>query len=370
MPVQRQQGIAPVTLVFVHLGTSVPPILNVSAHHALTYYPSATLALITDTPEMHRGFPGKVIKYSRDSHDAWLGQLEKRFPEKALDTGGYWIKTLERLFALSAVQELNISGPILQIESDVFCAATPEIVGALAIRYSTPALPRLSEHLACPSIIFFPDESSLQLTLHGLRGLAEMRSGWFTDMELLSEAVIGGLMEELPTTPENALETQGRNSQDIYFGSSRRVIFDALAIGQYLFGQNPFHTEGRRVSGHIWPDFPDDIQEWRWRIATGDPATLVADTTSGPIEIANVHVHAKIDPGSLGPSASSAWSKAIAEANGTQFRTDGNEPFLGLQRSPAPPIARLRSWKSEGWPRIRASLRYRLRQVFPPSSGC
>lgn len=352
------------TLVFVHLGPAVPPILNVSAGHAQTFYPSATVALITDSPQLHQEFPGEIIKYSRRAEDAWLDRLERRFPEKALDTGGYWIKTLERLFALSSIRELKRSGPILQIESDVFCAVTPGVVESLAHQYSVPALPRLSEHLACPSLIYFPNEIALRLALENLRKLAEQRSGWFTDMELLSEAIATGLMDELPTTPETALEVRHSQVQPEMSAPTRRVIFDALAIGQYLFGQDPFHTGGQRISGHLWPDFQQDIQEWHWCIAEGSPAVLVAETGKGPVEVANVHMHAKIDPGSLGPPASSVWNRAVAEANGTVGRSIGTEAYLGLHRSPAPTLTRLRAWKAEGWPRVRASLRYRASCLF------
>jgi len=357
------------TLVFVHLGTAVSPILNVSAGHAHTFNPSATIALITDAPELHKGFPGEVIRYSRLPEDAWLDRLERRFPEKALDTGGYWIKTIERLFALSSVRELSQSGPIVQVESDVFCAVTPSVVESLAHRYSIPALPRLSEHLACPSLIYFPDVSSLQLALEKLRALAERKSGWFTDMELLSDAITAGFVDELPTTPDMALEVTNSQVQPEVPVPTRRVIFDALAIGQYLFGQDPFHTGGQRISGHLWPDFREEIQAWNWCIAEGDPAMLVAETRNGPVEIANVHMHAKLDPGSLGPPASIVWSKAMAEANGEQPRTVGDEPYLGVQRSPAPPLVRLLSWRSEGWHRIIASIRYRLGRVASMARG-
>lgn len=347
------------TLVFVHLGTAVSPILNVSAGHAHTFNPSATIALITDASELHKGFPGEVIRYSRLPEDAWLDRLERRFPEKALDTGGYWIKTIERLFALSTIRELHTTGPIMQVESDVFCATTPEIVKGLARRYAVPALPRLSVHLACPSLIYFPDEPSLQLVLHQLRGLAERRSGWFTDMELLSQAIARGFMDELPTTPEDALDVAITGPSGEVHDATRRVIFDALAIGQYLFGQDPFHTSGRRISGHLWPDFPRDIREWHWDFTPDSPAMLTAETPRGRVEIANIHLHAKIDPGALGPPPSKIWTTAIDEANGTSPRSTGAETYLGITRQSAPAIVRIRSWRTYGWLRVRASMKYR-----------
>lgn len=349
-------------LAFVHLGQEPPALLAKVAEYALAHLPTAEAVLITDHPEGTGLFPGQVQQYSRSVEDAWLSDLERRFPEKRLDSGGYWIKTLERLFALDVAARLRPHTPIIHIESDVYSCVNEQVLSALTSHFSKPALPRLTEGLACPSIVFAPSGDALQEFIGYLREKASSKATWFTDMELLSEAIDLGHASELPTLPERALEL----ATDPQGNAEGAVIFDALALGQYLFGQDPFHTDGVRLSGHIWPTFTESIREWTWGWEASPPtptAQIAIETTTQRVRVANIHLHAKLDPGLLQVPINSRWKTAVCEANGELPRTPDESPYLGIQRSPAPLWARLRAWRGAPPSRLRAAYRYRASRV-------
>lgn len=348
------------TFVFVHLGPNPAPLTSSMADHAMACLPGSRAVLVTDRPTRWANFPGVILAYKRSGLEAWLEAVERRFPEKRLASGGYWIKTLERLFALDRVLSLGELGPIIHVESDVLSLIDQETLSLMQEAFARPAVPRLGEKFSCASTIFFPCRDSLGAALEDLRSLAGSQRSWFTDMELLSQATYSGFLEELPTAPHRGLLTRGTGDAS---GEEPRVIFDALALGQYLFGQDPFHTGGFRISGHRWPDFPEDLGTWKWSIEQAGAAAprLMAQTPEARVRIASVHLHSKVDPGPLQMPAGPLWQLALDEANGVRVRTRHPVKSVHTAYTRAPALARLMAWRHDGLPRVRESLRYRMR---------
>lgn len=354
-----------VSVVYVHLGGNPSPIMLRMANYARQGSGVSQVLLITDHPRDWHDFPGEVVSYRRSSDDRWLNDLERRYPDKRLDSGGYWIHTLERLVALDRLRETHTDHPAVHLEGDVFATISRAVAGTLSKAYPKVAYPRVSSDMACASFVYIPSHAALESFVLGIRALAARRSHWFNDMELLSDALKFDLTASLPTDPNEALRLTDTSTNLAGRGGAQGVIFDGMAIGQYLFGQDPFHTNGVRHSGYIRGDFGHDLGSWSWLVesATKTDTVLVCQTKSEKAMVANIHLHAKVDPGPLCSPVSGLWRIAMDEANGVAPRRSHNEEYLGFQRRPAPIWARLASWKAEGWPRIEQSVAFRLSRL-------
>lgn len=355
-------------LIFVHIGTGRAPLLLSMATDAACRLPKCQVVLVTDDCRRWVDFPGMVIQYTRGADEEWLSSLVRRYPEKGLEHEGYWIRTLERLFALRTAIENFPESEFVHIESDVFSLIDSDVLDALRSTHSRPAAPRLSPGLVCPSIIYIPTAQSGQQFLARLSTYMRTTKLWHSDMELLDVASKRGWLEELPTTPIQAAAQQisSELSDDRSRSARRLAIFDALAIGQYLFGQDPFHTAGLRKPGHIWPDFPGRIAEWAWAVSPPNQdgnVTILVDDGALVAQVANVHLQSKFDPGLLISPVPETWVAAIQEANGViastpQFIDPGN-----YSRKAAPLWARIAMYRHQPLRRAASSLRYRGSRV-------
>jgi hypothetical protein len=186
------------------------------------------------------------------------------------------------------------------------------------------------------SILFAPSSNKL---VHDLNQLAEiLESGvqtehdFITDMQLLGSGLNAGILGELPTLPQHAWSLPSG-------ADSHKVIFDGLAYGQYLFGQDPLHSGGMRVSGHRNEHFPFDPSGVHWESSDklGLLPVLQFLWQGTTYELANVHVHSK-ECVSSPDGKSDRWNRVFAEANEAMPRMSEG-PFTDEIHSQTIPFA-------------------------------
>ena len=103
-------------IVFVHLGDNPSPTLIPFAKFALKNNPGSEMFLITDSKHHWQDFPGRVIVY-RKRNRASIKHLVQRSRYNEKIAGGYWVKTYERIFALSNLyRNIDPNLPIIHIE--------------------------------------------------------------------------------------------------------------------------------------------------------------------------------------------------------------------------------------------------------------
>ena len=134
-------------------------------------------------------------------------------------------------------------------------------------------------------------------------------------MNLLGIGLNSDLLHELPTRLADGWDLAFAGSAN----NQQKIIFDGLAIGQYLLGQDPYHTDGYAIAGHINEYFGDQIDMWNWSISSTHPDQrpyLFAINDEVAYRIANIHVHSKILVPPL-EKDDQMWKAIIATANGT-----------------------------------------------------
>lgn len=293
-------------IVFVHLGKNPSPTLIPYAVYAAKNNPNAKLFLITDDNSRWSSFPGQVIE-SKKRKKAEIKHLIKgsRYADKI--AGGYWIRTYERLFSLEVLNGIiDPTLEIIHIESDVLLQDVEILNRALDIEILHEiAVPRMSKDLGIASILYSKNISNLILGLGKLRKLSQEFPELCTDdMKLLGLALNKGKISELPTWP-----TSGEKRKQ-YF------LFDGAAIGQYLFGRDPIHTDNVRISGYENPEFPIKPSRLHWKLVDG---SVMAEREDVKYYFANLHVHSK-EVVKLPREDSKKWGKIISEANNERAR--------------------------------------------------
>ena len=304
-------------MVFVHLGQGAPPTLEAFSKLPRIDNSNLRRVLITDRLSTQLKFDGEVIIWKEISQASNALLKKRRYYLKLAD--GYWLNTFERIFALRALANLQASAsvPIIHLESDVMPLFNLTDIDFLSRNFLDVAIPRFSERRGIGSFMFSPNIQKLTSTLDKLEALAIENYEWLeNDMELLGLALNKGLMMELPSHPSDY------EARTYTLQKNHKVLFDGAALGQYLFGQDPFHQSGLRVSGFKNPSYflRAKINSMFWQIELNQEETnLIVDFDKVRYKVANIHIHSKevLPPLSV---SSKRWKRAIDEANGNVLR--------------------------------------------------
>jgi len=345
---------AEVSIVYVHLGLNPSPTLNSFAAIAQSQLPDSKIFLITDYPDNWKHFPGKVVAYDKSLRTKEFRNFVNKNLELEDIAGGYWLFTLERLFALQVLGE-SIKNPIIHFESDVFPILSPDVLDILAVKIDGVAVPRLSRERGIASIMYAKSATELQKVLERFLVMLNSNIKVTGDMDLLGLALNTGIVDELPTLPKNAWR--------IYrHGSARDIVFDGAALGQYLFGQDPIHTNDVRISGFQNSDFEVQLSKCLWRV---DHKPVVGDELSFEIDgktiyPVNLHIHSKeIIP--ILDFRNTRWIQAINEANRETSRISSETILNTIHTQPLKLSSRLRVARKHGF--IQSGIRF-LRKRF------
>lgn len=234
---------------------------------------------------------------------------------------GYWRKVFLRF--LSIRNFLNASpstGSALHLESDVSSFVTPTIVEQFLTGCSGAFVPMHDEGSACPSIILGATSRDLADAMDVVVQAIGTRPGQ-SDMTILGQAANDGLIATLPTRVRDSLQNidvmpwQADGSSGP--GRQARVIYDAAAVGQFLFGLDPRNNSGVLVPGYRETRGGVDPGTWTdWHLVScTDGVTRVAVTDGDELAVlALLHVHAKTTVER--PAAGShAWAQCLSIAN-------------------------------------------------------
>jgi hypothetical protein len=294
----------PLAIVFVHLGINPSPTLIPAANYAQVTHPDSKSILITDNPKRWEKFPGLVIGIDRKNLNHGKHITQRAGYTKKI-AGGYWINTYERLFALKELNgHIDENSMVVHIESDVMLQEVHFFFKALEkLSFTEIAVPRMNDELGIASILISKNVRNLLIGLKKLENLAKSNPNICTsDMKLLGLALNREVISELPSLPEKLSDNEERKNH---------YLFDAAAIGQYLFGRDPIHSENLRISGYENPDFPIKLSLLNWKIQGN---SIYAEYKKSNYYFANLHIHSKeiLSPPKNDPKR---WSRVLMEAN-------------------------------------------------------
>lgn len=313
-----------VAIIFVHLGTNPAPTLVHAAKFATTYNPNAQLYLITDYPYIHESFPGQILEYSHSMRDPKFTKFVRKNKDLQNISGGYWLYTTERLFALKwATTSLNPRTTILHFESDVLSFMQSKDVQFLKETFRKTAIPSIGSDLGIASTLFSPNMNSLYENIEELLEIFLNSKSRLNDMQLLGLGLKQGILEELPSVPNKG----------------HQFLFDGAAIGQYILGLDPIHADGMYLSGFQEPDFPVKLSEFQYQFE-GNIPTITLHYEGKKHKLLTLHNHSKRLLGL--PIEDETWSVLLSEANGLAERQSVPAPQLHIHDKKVRLIDRIR----------------------------
>ena len=153
---------------------------------------------------------------------------------------------------------------------------------------------------------------------------------------LIDDTVSGEeVMDDLESSGEQKKTKKSKN------------IYDGAALGQYLFGQDPLHTGGHKITGYRNPDFDFNFDNCHFDLradSQGKLNDLYLITSRDTFRVANLHLHSKtlID---IPSRAIEEWNEILMSANsGIQLFSDEliEDRIHSLKISPMSKVRRAR----------------------------
>lgn len=337
-------------IVFVHIGENPSSTLIQAANIAKGAFSDADLILITDRAHEYKSFPGQCIQYDSVLVSQYLNSFIKRNKELRKLAGGYWLNTIVRIFALYQAAQINLDEELLHLESDVYLYASRTDFAAHSFSKLKVSYPRLDSSRGIASIFYSPNAEVLKKFLDEFALIINANKVTKNDMDYLGVLLNKGVAVELPSHPGKLINKNGEN-----------LIFDGAALGQYLLGVDPIHTNGRVISGYQNSGYPYDISTFRWSVT--ESGKLKFEFENIEYQLANLHAHSKevLEP----PSRNSTrWSQIISEANlelpRTHIARDANGFHLKLPST----LDRLRIARKKGLVKqLSRYLKQRMRNI-------
>lgn len=268
--------------VYVHLGTNPAPTLVSMAIGASKCMEEVSLVLVTDHAEKFTDFPGEIMEYSNLFRPKQFQVFMKNNKELEGISGGYWLYTLERFFALKQIAEtLPKEIPVLHFESDVYSFLNGQDISELSNFYQGVAVPRIDQNTGIASIMFAPNQEKLTNCMTELLSVLSENPSIKSDMALLGRALNLGIIEELWSRPGTLL----RENQP-------KIILDGAELGQYFFGADPLHTGGKLQTGFIGNGTELKFDEMKFSLE-GTPKSLYVEYLNEKTKVGCIHNHAK-----------------------------------------------------------------------------
>lgn len=300
------------TLVFVHLGPTLPKHLLHNLHGMYEMRPNQEIVLIHDN-ELSTGQKRKIPHGVRTFLYKREDDVVRALADHAYNRNfrnGFWQISLIRIFALLQFQLLTGTKGVIHIESDV--VLFKNFPWEKFENLQDLAWLQFNENRDVAAILFCPNLSSATWLREKILG-AILKNNELTDMKVLSKIsnAYPDKVTLLPIapTPNSDLfiadisdQSRLRNSlQTDYFGG----IFDSAPLGMWTLGQDPRNHNGVIRKGISLLD--SYVQPEKLTIDSSFGDQLM--TESG-IPIFNLHIHCK----ELKYFKSTNFSLAIADA--------------------------------------------------------
>lgn len=274
-----------VALVFVHLGTPIPPYLKHNLHSVAKRYPGRVL-LATDSPVVLRGVETVDIAswYNRSDFD----EFRRSSPLDRDFRGGFWLHAAERLFVLpQLMKELNLP-KLFHIESDVLILNLEGLAKILDDWGLGIFAPMEDVGRAIASVLY----------VNNIQALEELARFARKNAHLGNEmSILGQFMESNPTLAHSLVSDQYFDQNLWPLARStlppETGLTDATAIGMWLFGWDPRNSQHSMYNHRIQSFTRHDISSlrflarpWSWKVKV--------HTNGDSHELRSVHVHSKI----------------------------------------------------------------------------
>ncbi len=281
-------------IVFVQLGMKPARYVKANIENCKKLFPAIPIVLIGNSWKTRRAAESLKVSYSHYEDnpiiESFLGarELSKDF------RNGFWIYTLQRLFAITEFHLKNPTQKILHVESDVLLSSNfplPELILEEQIHW----LP-FNHERDVASLVYLPSQSETQWLQARFVEILSSKSD-LTDMTLLREIsknypdrIMYFPVAESPNSQllnKDASEEFSKRAS-VQFGKFQG-IFDAAPLGMWLTGQDPRNHRGQILRYKSIPESFVDPTVLMGRLKLKEKDLVYNES----IPIYDLHIHSK-----------------------------------------------------------------------------
>jgi hypothetical protein len=264
-------------LVFVHLGPGKADHLPVNVKHIKKLFPESSITLII-TEDGHRSLRNlqgiNYYTYKRiNNSETTFAQLEhnSNFRE------GFWIFSLERIFALEEWSAVKLTSNFLHIESDVLLMSDfpLSVIESLDVLAWT----RFNDVRDVATFIYSPNHKEIAWVVEEIKKLI-VTDRLITDMTSLSHISHRNVdrVKILPSTPSELKEGE-------------HGLFDPAAYGMWLTGQDPRNRWG--FLHKYVPLLDSDSKPENFSYIVKKEGRIEISDVKKSYSLYNLHIHSK-----------------------------------------------------------------------------
>jgi hypothetical protein len=304
------------TQVIVHLGR-LPGYVSHYASMAAGALPEFDTVLVVDSTKLPK-VPGVTVLPAQDLATPRSNiQIDSALSALGIDPhwrGGYWRRIFLRFELTDALMRSSRrNGAAVQLESDVMSSLSPQLLARVLSQMDERCyMPFIDDRTAGPGIMIATSPEGLS---RACRLVLETLMSGASPSDMTALASDSGSVAPLPSRVTDSSFDIGLLGEGD--GHRARIVFDAAATGQYLFGIDPRNNRGVIQPGYLETRGDLDPGAWAdWRIILCDDGrTRVACTMESATAVfANIHMHSKVAVNA--PSINDPeWIRTLSVAN-------------------------------------------------------
>ena len=297
------------TIVFVHLGPTIPAYVYVAFEQARLFNPDIQICLIANQQALdHSLYDFDTHLFTKIPCEGLERSIEhhlfvKKCPHSDAILDGFWRKAIERFFYIHEYMALRDLKEVVHLESDVMLYVDIATIKDALSEYTGIGAVFDCDTRCIPSFVYLANEQAIYDLV---QFLASHASDTHFDMGLLAlyrNSVACGKIDNLPLIMPEYTEIHslinGLNQRSAYPEVYTQKIdlfhsiFDAAAIGQYMGGIDP-------MPGNSQPGFINETclfnpskLRFEWQEDEKGRKVPFAICNEAAYRINNLHIHSK-----------------------------------------------------------------------------
>lgn len=295
------------SIVYVHIGESLPSYLEISMAQARLFNPTCPIILIANEKALKsftsslniETIPCESLSPTREHN--YFSQNTRHFIKPL---NGFWRYTSERFLYLNDYMQAYAIENVFHLENDVMLYADLKALLPLFIQYY-PGIATTFErpHKCIPGFVYISNKEAMKnmatyFAKYASRGLSDMKLiGIFKDEQ--PNQIIGALpMMMTSYAEEQTMESQGdrqrkRKQEYCQHIDAFNSIFDAVAIGTFLGGIDPSKVPGPPDYTRADLFFNPSLLTYEWQYDQEKRKIPYARYGNEKYKINNLHIASK-----------------------------------------------------------------------------
>ncbi len=297
------------TIIYVHLGPSIPGYIYVALEQARLFNPDREICFIANQQALRATqYNFKAQRFITVACESLTYSPEHIFfnqksPHPAHVLDSFWRKAIERFFFLHEYISKRNLKEVIHLESDNMLYVDIATIQEALYTYKGIGAVFDNDKRCIPSFVYIADKEAIShlvsyLAAHALQPLFDMQ--FIANYRNVSPSErINHLPLIMPEYLEKyeliSLQKEKAANPSLYIQNCKRFnsIFDAAAIGQHLGGVDPKH--GSLKIGFINETclFNPSKLQYQWRVDAMGRKVPYAILNGQSYRINNLHVHSK-----------------------------------------------------------------------------